>query len=54
MLLVSGLALPSLLLEIEVIAARPMAAKAQSGAKRAKPARKPKRKAKARAKPRRR
>jgi enamine deaminase RidA (YjgF/YER057c/UK114 family) len=54
MLLVSGLALPSLLLEIEVIAARPMAAKAQSGAKRAKPARKPKRKAKARAKTRRR
>jgi 2-iminobutanoate/2-iminopropanoate deaminase len=54
MLLVSGLALPSLLLEIEVIAARPMAAKGQVGAKRTKPARKPARRAKARAKSRRR
>jgi enamine deaminase RidA (YjgF/YER057c/UK114 family) len=56
MLLVSGLALPSLLLEIEVVAARPMAAKLQAGAKRTKPARKAvrKTKAKARAKPRRR
>ena len=54
MLLVSGLALPSLLLEIEVVAARPIAAKGQTGAKRPKPARKPKRKAKTRAKPRRR
>lgn len=54
MLLVSGLALPALLLEIEVVAARPIAAKGQTGAKRTKPARKPARKAKARSKSRRR
>jgi len=54
MLLVTGLALPSLLLEIEVIAARPIAAKSQVGTKRTKPARKPARKAKPRAKSRRR
>lgn len=54
MLLVSGLALPSLLVEIEVVAARPMAAKGQVGAKRTKPARKAARKAKPRAKSRRR
>jgi enamine deaminase RidA (YjgF/YER057c/UK114 family) len=55
MLLVSGLALPSLLLEIEVVAARPTTAKGQIGAKRTKPARKPARNAKkARAKSRRR
>ena len=54
MLLISGLALPSLLVEIEVVAARPMAAKSQAGAKRTKPARKAARKPKARAKSRRR
>ncbi len=51
MLVVSGLALPSLLIEVEAIAARPMAAtrtaKSQTAQKRTKPARKAVKKAKA-------